>query len=168
MGSQSSTQDYIDRLIANWENISPGRDYRDMELATRLLRTVTLLMKDIMPVINDAGLNQGEFDVIATLYRNGGTLSPTALYQRLLITSGAMTNRLDTLESKGLVERTPDAQDKRSTVVKLTADGRMLFEPLLERYLAKLSSALSPVQEQEREAINQSLRQLLLHLEQSQ
>lgn len=165
MQISNQTQDHIDGLIDDWKHIAPNRSYADMELATRLLRSATLLVKHIMPVIQDAGLNQGEFDVLATLCRNGGTLSPTELYQRLLITSGAMTNRLDCLENKGLVQRRANPADKRSMEVKLTPEGRMLFEPLLELYLAKLATTFSPLEQADKTAINHGLRQLLLSLE---
>lgn len=165
MQAANQPQDHIDGLIDDWKHIAPNRHYADMELATRLLRSVTLLVKHIMPMIQDAGLNQGEFDVLATLCRNGGTLSPTELYQRLLITSGAMTNRLDCLENKGLVQRRANPADKRSMEVKLTPEGRMLFEPLLELYLAKLASTFSSLEQADKTAINHGLRQLLLSLE---
>lgn len=162
-GIDHQATDHIDQLIASWQSILPGRDFADMALVTRLLRIYTLLVKRIMPVIERAGLNQGEFDVLATLYRNGGKLSPTTLYQGLLITSGAMTNRLDTLTQKGLVQRVAHPADKRSMEVMISNEGKRLFEPLLELYLQQLACTL-PNAEQ-RDALNQCLRQLLLHLD---
>uniref|UniRef100_UPI001F244674 MarR family transcriptional regulator n=1 Tax=Cronobacter sakazakii TaxID=28141 RepID=UPI001F244674 len=50
-------------------------------------------------------------------------LSPTQLYTSLLVTSGAMTNRLNHLEEQGLIKRIADPDDKRSTLVSLTASG---------------------------------------------
>ncbi|GEM_PF-2844750 len=155
--------DHIDHLLASWHTTLPGRDFADMALVTRLLRITTLLIKRIMPVIERAGLNQGEFDVLATLYRNGGKLSPTTLYQRLLITSGAMSNRLDTLAQKGLIQRLANPADKRSMEVIISNEGRQLFEPLLEMYLQQLALTLPPADQ--RDALNQGLRQLLLHLD---
>lgn len=163
VSSPDGALDHIDQLIASWQNTLPGRDFGDMALITRLLRISTLLMKRIMPVIERSGLNQGEFDVLATLYRNGGKLSPTTLYQRLLITSGAMTNRIDTLAQKGLVQRQANPADKRSMEVMISNEGRRLFEPLLDIYLQQLALTLPPAAA--REPINNSLRQLLLHLD---
>ncbi|MCB5184953.1 MarR family transcriptional regulator [Methylobacillus gramineus] len=163
--SQSPDNDHIDLLINSWNQLLPGKDFSHMELATRLLRTVTLLTKEIMPVIVNAGLNQGEFDVLATLYRNGGRLSPTTLYQRLLITSGAMTNRLATLTEKGLVQRAENPEDKRSIDVILSTEGRLLFEPLLDSYLQQLQRSLNSLEPSQQHVINQGLRPLLLALD---
>jgi DNA-binding MarR family transcriptional regulator len=71
------------------------------------------------------GFRDGEFDVLATLRRAGAPycLSPTQLYKSLLVTSGAMTNRLNHLEEQGLIERIHDPDDKRSTLVSLTLMG---------------------------------------------
>ncbi|SNR93813.1 DNA-binding transcriptional regulator, MarR family [Methylobacillus rhizosphaerae] len=159
------TADHIDQLVKDWETTKPGHDFSGMELATRLWRTATLLLKQSMEIISNAGLNQGEFDVLATLYRNGGSLSPTELYQRLLITSGAMTNRLDTLSQKGLVQRTPHPEDKRSLEVHITTEGRLLFDPIFEIYLEQLKSSLAIIPAEQRQALNQGMRQLLLSLE---
>jgi len=73
----------------------------------------------------DHGLLAGEFLVLMTLMRIGGNevVRPTELYNQLLVTSGAITKRVDRLAEMGLIERVSDAKDKRSSPIKLTAKG---------------------------------------------
>ena len=83
-------------------------------------------------------LEPWEFDVLAALRREGApyALSPGRLLQVTLVTSGTMTNRIDRLEAKGLVERVPDPNDGRGVQVVLTADGRTRVDDALTDLLA--------------------------------
>ena len=77
---------------------------------------------------NEHGLQAGDFLVLMTLMRAGGPrgLRPTELYNELLVTSGAITKRIDRLQELGLVERVADSSDRRSSPVRLTAKGRKI------------------------------------------
>jgi DNA-binding MarR family transcriptional regulator len=91
----------------------------------------------------------GEFDVLATLRRSGAPyqLTPTALYEAAMISSGGMTNRLDRLEKVGLIERRAHPTDRRGSLVALTPKGLALMERAIEEHLENeraIVSALSP------------------------
>ena len=111
-----------------------------------------------------SGLREGEFGVLATLRRAGEpySLSPTQLYKSLLITSGAMTNRLNHLEQQGLIARISDPDDKRSTLVSLTPHGRSLIEQALVVHTATQNSLLENLSLAQREQLGSLLRQVLL------
>jgi DNA-binding MarR family transcriptional regulator len=88
-------------------------------------------MRDhLNPLFAEAGLQPGEFDVLATLRRSGDPymLSPTRLYEAAMISSGGMTNRIDRLEQAGLVERRLDPNDRRGKLIALTATGRRVID----------------------------------------
>jgi DNA-binding MarR family transcriptional regulator len=97
--------------VEQWARERPGLPALPMEIFGRLSDASERVMRDHMnPLFAQAGLQPGEFDVLATLRRSGKPylLSPTQLYEALMISSGGMTNRLDRLERAGLVERRPD------------------------------------------------------------
>jgi DNA-binding MarR family transcriptional regulator len=80
-----------------------------------------------------------------------------------MVTTGAITNRIDRLEQRGLVERTT-TDDRRKVIVRLTPTGLALVEEVVIAHLEterELLDALRPRQQQE---LARSLRALLLHL----
>jgi len=106
----------------------------------------------LRPFFDAHGLQPGEFDVLATLRRAGDphALSPTALYEATMVTSGAMTGRIDRLERVGLVARNPDPSDRRSVLVGLTPDGLARIDRLIKMHVAneqRLLAGLSEVEQ---------------------
>jgi len=95
-----------------------------MQTIGRILRIQFLASARMRRVLQEYGLDSGGFDVLATLRRSGAPfrLTPTALYKELVLTSGAMTHRLDVLERAELVERQPDETDRRGTLIQLVAE----------------------------------------------
>jgi DNA-binding MarR family transcriptional regulator len=109
------------------------------------------------------GLSLGDFDVLATLRRAGGSgVNPKELASSALITSGAMTSRLDRLQTAGLVERSPDPADRRAVRVRLTAAGRQAADRALADVLAAHEHLLEPLTRRERDAAATALRKMLL------
>lgn len=93
-------------------------------------------------------------------------LNPSDLQVRLLLSSGAMTNRLTRLERKGLVERNLSKYDRRNVEVTLTEEGRQWIEFWLPEYCDLQSSLLAKFSEVEQEALSTQLQQWLSHHEQ--
>src|SRR5882757_1960758 len=118
------------------------------------------------PLFAEAGLQPGEFDVLATLRRSGEPymLSPTRLYEAAMISSGGMTNRLDRLESAGLIERRPDPNDRRGKLIALTAAGRHVIDETITRHVANEERLLSVLTAAEQEKLNALLRKLIAGL----
>ncbi|MDO5687841.1 MAG: MarR family transcriptional regulator [Pseudoscardovia radai] len=74
------------------------------------------------------------YDVLRTLLRLG-TCRPGDIAAHLGITSGGMTKVLDRMERDGLLERQPNEQDRRSSLIAVTPAGRRAFDkaqPLVE------------------------------------
>jgi DNA-binding MarR family transcriptional regulator len=102
-----------------------------MAVIGRISEASNLIARDrLIPLFAQFGLQRGEFDVLATLRRSGApyALTPTALYEATMVTSGAMTNRLDRLEESGLIARSPHPDDRRGVVVQLTEKGRTMID----------------------------------------
>jgi DNA-binding MarR family transcriptional regulator len=138
-----------------------------MALFGRLSEAAERVMRDHMnPTFAEAGLQPGEFDVLATLRRSGDPymLSPTQLYEAAMISSGGMTNRIDRLERSGLVERRPDPNDRRGKLIALTDTGKRVVEETLGRHVANEMRLLSALTKSEQETLNRLLKKLLAGL----
>ena len=118
--------DEVDRILEAWREETPDLDVRPLRVLSRVSRLARHLDFVRKEAFATHGLVTWEFDVLAALRREGPPyeLSPGALIHQTLSTSGTMTNRIDRLASRGLVERLPDPRDRRGVRVRLTSRGR--------------------------------------------
>ena len=105
--------------------------------------------------------------MLAALRRAGQpyVLSPGQLLAQTLVTSGTMTNRIDRLESRGLVQRMPDPNDRRGVHVRLTPRGKDRVDSALADLLAREEELLAALTPQQQEALSGLLRQLVTPFE---
>jgi DNA-binding MarR family transcriptional regulator len=82
----------------------------------------------------------------------------------MMLTSGAMTNRIDRLEEAGLVSRRADPQDRRGTLVRLTAKGKPLIDAATTQHVANEERLLAGLSAREQLQLADLLRKLLLSL----
>ena len=105
--------------------------------------------------------------MLAALRRAGAPyeLSPGRLLRETLVTSGTMTNRVDRLEARGLVERLPDPRDRRGVLVRLTADGRRTVDGALDGLLGREQGLLAGLDPRRQRQLADLLRALVLPFE---
>jgi DNA-binding MarR family transcriptional regulator len=159
--------DRADMAVDQWKRERPDLPALPMAVFGRLLEAAERVMHDHMnPLFAEAGLQPGEFDVLATLKRSGAPymLSPTRLYEAAMISSGGMTNRLDRLERAGLVERRPDPGDRRGKLIALTEAGKRLIDEAIGRHVANEEKLLSTLSPAEQEKLNVLLKKLIAGL----
>jgi DNA-binding MarR family transcriptional regulator len=159
--------DSVDRIVQAWAERDPGVDASPLEVAGRLLLCAAYLERAIVAALEPFELSFGDFDVLNTLRRRGdkqGT-NPSDLAQSSLITTGAMTARLDRLERAGLIRRAPDPADRRAVRVHLTKGGQRLAEQALHAVIAADKAFLEPLSQRRRDSVASALRQLLLRVE---
>jgi len=156
-------KDHVDFVVAQWAEAMPGVDASSMEVFGRMVRVQKHLERLRADALARFGFKEGEFDVLATLRRSGAPyrLTPTDLYRSLLITSGAMTNRLARLEAAGMVERISDVEDRRSSQVVLTDKGKALIEEAVGTHTAIQNAVLAPLSAEQRELLAGLLRMVL-------
>jgi DNA-binding MarR family transcriptional regulator len=138
-----------------------------MAVLGRLSDAAERVTRDHMdPLFAASGLQRGEYDVLATLRRSGQPymLSPTRLYEALMISSGGMTARLDRLERAGLIERRPDPNDRRGKLIALTETGRRLVDETIGRVVANEQRILAVLTRAEQEKLNALLGKLIAGL----
>ncbi|UYM07883.1 MarR family transcriptional regulator [Solicola gregarius] len=134
-----------------------------MGVIGRLSRLSRLIDVRLRETFRTHGLDGASFDVLATLRRSNSEhrLTPAALMRASMITSGAVTQRLDRLEAKGLVARAPHETDGRGVYVTLTDEGRALVDETLPDHLATEAGILAALGGDEQAALADSLRTLL-------
>ncbi|MFI6480256.1 MarR family winged helix-turn-helix transcriptional regulator [Nonomuraea sp. NPDC050663] len=155
--------DAVDEVLAQWKRERPDIDVWPMGVIGRITRLSLMLDKELKDFFAGHGLERWEFDVLATLRRSGPPyeLTAGALNKAAMVTSGAITNRIDRLASRGLVERIRDDADRRSVRVKLTDQGWTLIERLVPLHVANEARILRALGGQERDDLAGALRDLL-------
>jgi DNA-binding MarR family transcriptional regulator len=159
--------DSIDRMVQEWRSRDSKVDSSSLEVIGRLLLCASYCERAVIAALRPFGLSMADFDVLNTLRRLGDQhdSKPTDLARSSLITTGAMTSRLDRLERSGLICRTPDPTDRRGVLVRLTSRGNKVATQVLQEVIATQEAFLEPLSGQERESIAAALRLLLLHHE---
>ncbi|RKT57330.1 MarR family winged helix-turn-helix transcriptional regulator [Saccharothrix australiensis] len=155
--------DHVDLVLDQWRDQRPDLDVSPMAVIGRLSRLARLADGELGRTFARHGLDRASFDVLATLRRAAPPhhLTPTELMRSSMVTSGAITQRLDRLEARGLVARTPSEVDGRGVVVALTDAGRELVDRALPDHLAtedRLLAALGPA---DRRTLADTLRTVL-------
>ena len=159
--------DQIDQIIAQWKNERPDLDTAPMALIGRLQRIAQHLSHGMAKTFEQNGLNGASFDVLATLRRAGKpyAMPPTDLMQSMMITSGTMTNRIDQLEKRQLVERLPNPQDGRGFLIKLTTKGYKLIDSAVSQHVDTQTMLVDGLDSEQRKQLNKLLTKFLASFE---
>lgn len=154
--------DQVDVIVSQWAAERPDVDASPMHVVGRVTRLAADLDQVLAPIFAAHGLGDGEFDVLATLRRTGGTyeLSPGDLGASMMVTSGAVTKRIDRLERAGLVTRRVSDHDARARLIRLTAEGLRLVNIAIEEHVANEARLLAGLTAGERDTLAALLRKL--------
>jgi DNA-binding MarR family transcriptional regulator len=165
--SPSRGADSIEALLAEWRRERPELDPSPFGIFGRIWRLSAAMLSDAETWLAPVGLSFESFSLIVTLRRSGPPyeLNPTAFYRESLLSSGAITNRIDRVEAEGLVKRLPDPNDRRGTIVRLTPKGRALADRAIKLHFAALTEALSDIDRSERAQLAKLLSKLLMSVE---
>lgn len=157
------TEDSIDRIVSQWNRERPELDVSPTHVLQRITRLYLLQSASFAEVFGRYGLTFGEYEVLAALMRSGAPhrMKPSELVGALVLSSGAMTNRIDRVEQAGLVERLPDPDDRRGTLVALTEKGRRVVDDAVLEHLANEERLLGALSAGERRQLTGLLRKLL-------
>ena len=156
--------DRASRAAAQWAVQRPDLDMLPMEVLGRLNEASQLVIRERQtPLFARYGLQHGEFDVLATLRRSSKRdgLTPTALFEAAMMSSGGMTARIDRLEKAGLVERRPHPSDRRATLVRLTDKGFDLIDSIMPSHQDTAREALAGLSPEEQKTLNALLARLI-------
>ncbi len=161
----AGNEDAVDRITAQWLEERPDLDPSPMSVIGRIARIAHLTDRELHRVFVRYGLSGADFDVLATLRRSGGSLTPTELSRSTMVTTGGMTKRLDRLEAAGLISREADPSDRRGKLIALTGEGRALVDAAVKDHLENEERILATLPSADREKLAGLLRRLLLALD---
>ncbi|NRQ51280.1 MarR family winged helix-turn-helix transcriptional regulator [Aeromicrobium stalagmiti] len=155
-----TSHDHVDVIVSQWAAERPDLDSSPLHVIGRISRLADLIDELLRPVFASEGLGNGDFDVLATLRRNGAPyeLTPGELGERTMVTSGAVTKRVDRLVGAGLVERRVSDADGRGRHVRLTSRGKELMDALYPVHLRNEERLLAGLTAEEREQLGALLR----------
>ncbi|MEV6902972.1 MarR family transcriptional regulator [Amycolatopsis sp. NPDC051372] len=155
--------DHVDSVLAQWAAQRPDLDVSPMAVIGRLKRVSRLIDTELARTFAKHRLDAASFDVLATLRRSDPPhrLTPTELMRTAMVTSGAVTQRLDRLEDRGLIARSRSETDGRGIVVALTVEGRDLIDRALPDHLDTEHRVLDALDPPAQAALADALRVLL-------
>jgi DNA-binding MarR family transcriptional regulator len=147
--------DHVGRILAQWRRERPDLDVSPLGVVGRLHRLADRLNVELRALFAQAGLSDGDFDVLASLRRAGApyALTPGELAATTMVTSGAVTKRVDRLEAQGYVSRTVASDDGRSRTIALTPEGKALIDALFPRHVDNERRLLAGLSATERDEL---------------
>lgn len=156
--------DEVDRIVEAWSRERPELDFAPLQILSRVGRLARHLDRARKESFAGSNLESWEFDVLSALRRAGAPyqLSPKALLQQTLVSSGTMTNRIDRLVQRGLVQRRTDPNDGRGILVVMTSKGRDRVDAAISSLVAAESVLLRKLPAADRERLAGLLRKLSL------
>jgi DNA-binding MarR family transcriptional regulator len=143
--------DRVDQIAQQWATVRPDVDSAPLHIIARVSRLSRLVDRQLAENFARHGIEDWMYDVLATLRRGGPPYELTAgeLLQQSMVTTGAITNRIDRLEQRGLVQRAA-GEDRRKVIVRLTPAGLRLVDEVVTTHMrteAEILSVLSPRQQ---------------------
>jgi DNA-binding MarR family transcriptional regulator len=155
--------DVIDHLLAAWREARPDLDPSPLAIVGRVIVLAQHLEESVETSLAKHNLSLGQFDILATLRRKGsrGGLTPSQLLESVMLSSGGMTARLDKLEAAGLINRTPDADDRRMVVIELTPKGKRVIDAATATRFAEAKASLPPFEPKDMQTLEALLRRWL-------
>ena len=157
-------RDEVDQLIEAWARERADLDLAPVGVFSRISRLAHHVDRARRAAFTAHDIEPWEFDVLAALRRAGDPyeLSPGRLLRETLVTSGTMTNRVDRLTSRGLVERHPDPSDRRGVLVRLTPEGKEAVDGAFTALLDAEQDLLTGIAPEDQRQLAALLRRLLL------
>lgn len=160
-------RDEIDRMLEQWSWAPYDLALQSMAVSKRISRMARHLESLATDTLAPLGLDPGEFEVLATLLRNGPSheLTPTVLNRSLMISGGGLTKRLVRLEERELVTRRLAPGDRRSLLVSLTEAGKALAEAAVTAHSTATAEVIDRIGPEARGQLSELLRMLLISQE---
>ncbi len=152
---EAGIEEHVRYAVANWPSLDPQVE----GLVNRISKAERYIEDDARAVLGRKGLTKEEFKVLISLH--GAVRSHGSLCRDLMVSTGAMTNRLDKLEERGFVRRMPDPNDRRGVLLELTEGGRQHLDEYIEAAAARERDLTSGVSSDEMRELNRLLGKLL-------
>ncbi len=158
--------DAVDRITSQWNAVRSDVDVSPIKVIGRVSRLSRLVDRRLAKNFARYSIENWMYDVLATLRRSGEPYELAAgdLVRHTMVTTGAITNRIDRLEQRGLVERTTSTDDRRKVIVRLTTQGLKLVDDIVFTHMATEREILAALTPRQQNDLAKNLRTTLLHL----
>ncbi len=158
--------DAVDRITNQWNAVRPDVDVSPINVIGRVSRLSRLVDRRLAENFARYGIENWMYDVLATLRRSGEPYQLAAgdLVRQTMVTTGAITNRINRLEQRGFVERTTSADDRRKVIVRLTTQGLHLVDDIVLTHMATERDILAALTPRQQNDLAKHLRTTLLTL----
>lgn len=155
-------KDAVDGILEQWSEEKPELDTGSLGVVIRVMSLQKALLRQATEALEPMDLELFEYDVLSALRRQGKpyALPATGLAKETGLSSGAMTNRIDKLEVKGLVRRRRDRSDRRGVIVSLTAAGRGAIDDAIRLRLHAADESLQGICPKERNDLAELLKKV--------
>jgi len=156
-------RDLIDELQNDWSRQRPDLNSEPMGVVLRIQALAKILGDQTTAALQEFDLQWWQYDVLSTLRRQGEpfVMAATNLADSTMLTSGAMTNRIDRLEEENLVRRIKDDNDGRRVLVQLTRKGIRMIEDATEARFETAMDAVEGLSSQQRNSLSSLLRLMM-------
>lgn len=154
--------DFFDVLEEEWRTAFPERDIKCEPLMTRMTWLIQRMDRLVDKAFEPFGLGRGDVEVICAIARSPGhRLQPKDLLNKMVVSSGGLTARIDKLEKRGALRRLPDPNDRRGSILEATPEGIELAVDVHAAHVAVEEAFIAALTDGEREAFNRLLRRLV-------
>lgn len=157
-------RDVVDDILGQWSEERPELDTASLGVIVRIMSLNRAFQRQATEALEPLGLELFEYDVLSALRRQGRPfgLPATGLAVETGLSSGAMTNRIDKLEARGLVRRRADKNDRRAVIVSLTPEGKRAIDDAIQARLDAADDSLQGISSKERNELAALLRKVRL------
>jgi DNA-binding MarR family transcriptional regulator len=156
--------DAVDDILEQWSEERPELETESLGVVVRIMSLSRAFLRQATEALAPLELELFEYDVLSALRRQGRPygLPATGLAKETGLSSGAMTNRIDKLEERGLVSRNPDESDRRAVIVALTPDGKRAIDEAIQLRLDAADESLQGLNSKEIGNLASLLRKIRL------
>jgi DNA-binding MarR family transcriptional regulator len=156
--------DRVGAGMSRWRREFPEIDCSGKAVVGRVLYLHEVLLTEVNRSLAKHRLKYPSFAVLATLRVEGAPyrMSPKALLDSLILTSGGLSNLLRRLEKAGHIRRMADKQDGRGVIVELTEQGRRLVEPAMRDHAKTERRLVAALSKAEQRAVANVLGRMML------
>lgn len=158
------SNDAVDSILEQWSEERPELDTASLGVVIRVMSLYKSFHRQATTALEKFDLELFEYDVLSALRRQGKPYSmpSTRLAKQSDLSNGAMTNRVNKLQAKGLVRRQPDKSDRRIVIVTLTTKGKSIIDKAIQYRLAVADGSLGGITRKERKELAALLRKVRL------
>lgn len=153
----------LDDTFTTWAERRPDLDFDAMRLILKMSAVVRTVTDSVREEFGALGITVSEFDVLATLRRSGpgATLTPSYIAEVAMVKPSGLSHRLNQLEKAGLVDRSPDPTDRRSSIVRITPAGRKVVDRAIELLVERKTEACANLTARQRQDLHSMLDTLI-------